>query len=93
MKKFEKIDKELKNSQDFIKSLQEEKAIYEKKLEKLQNEEKGLQNEVFQLKERNYLLEEDRKNAEKQYNSVFFKENRFSLKNPLGIRFFRRKIG
>ena len=59
------------HSQNMILSLTEEKRNLEKKLQKFENEEKRLKEEIYQLKQKCYLLEEEKKNAEAQYNSVF----------------------
>jgi len=41
-------------------------------VQKLENGEEKWQQEIFQLKQNNYLLEEEKKNAEFQYNQVIF---------------------
>ena len=61
----------MKNSQNIIYSLQDEKSFLGKKLQQAENEIESLQKDIFQLKERNFLLDEEKKNAEIHYNSVF----------------------
>lgn len=60
----------MKNSQNKILELQEEKIDFEKKLQRMELNEKKFLQEINQIKEAYFLLEERKKNDDLQHNHV-----------------------